>query len=129
MNNRFNKLQNGTNRAVYSPPFSLQYLRDLKLILPRKVKKQIATITDGFISQARVGTNLKVRGHDCCGPIPLPPPNHESLNTQSNLVTEGVIESVRIRPVEFRENVGAFFPPGTKQTVRNNELSVLSDCP
>ena len=76
-----------------------------------------------------MGTNLKVRGHDCCGPIPLPPPNHESLNTQSNLVTEGVIESVRIRPVEFRENVGAFFPPGTKQTVRNNELSVLSDCP
>ena len=110
--------------------FSLQYLRDLKLILPRKVKKQIATITDGFISQARRNElYLKVRGHDCCGPIPLPPPNHESLNTQSNLVTEGVIESVRIRPVEFRENVGAFFPPGTKQTVRNNELSVLSDCP
>ena len=55
MNNRFNKLQNGTNCAVYSLPafFSLQYLRDLKLILPRKVKKQIATITDGFISQAR----------------------------------------------------------------------------
>ena len=53
MNNSFNKLQNGTNRAVYSLPFSLQYLRDLKLILPRKVKKQIATITDGFISQAR----------------------------------------------------------------------------
>ena len=55
--------------------------------------------------------------------------DRESLNTQSNLVTEGVIESVRIRSVEFRENVGAFFPPGTKQTVRNNELSVLSDCP
>ena len=30
--------------------------------------------------------------------------------------------------VESRENVRAFFPPGTKQTVCNNEVSVLSGC-
>ena len=40
----------------------------------------------------------------------------------SNLVntdTEGDIESVRINRVEFRENVGAFFPQG------QNKLSVI----
>ena len=37
--------------------------------------------------------------------------------------------AVRIKRVEFRENVRAFFPPGTKQTVRNNGVSVLSGCP
>ena len=38
--------------------------------------------------------------------------------------TEGAIESVRIKRVEFRENIRAFFPPGTKQTVRNNDWGV-----
>ena len=54
MNNRFKKNYK-TAQTVRSTHFlfSLQYLRDLKLILPRKVKKQIATITDGFISHAR----------------------------------------------------------------------------
>ena len=37
--------------------------------------------------------------------------------------------AVRIKRVEFRETVRAFFPPGTKQTVRNNGVSVLSGCP
>ena len=35
--------------------------------------------------------------------------------------TEGAKESVRIKWVEFRENVTDFFPPGTKQTVRKND--------
>ena len=39
------------------------------------------------------------------------------------------MESVHIKRVEFKENVRAFFPPGTKQTVLNNEVSVLSGCP
>ena len=41
---------------------------------------------------------------------------------RSNLVntdTEGDIESVRVNRVEFRENVGAFFPQG------QNKLSVI----
>ena len=41
---------------------------------------------------------------------------------QSNLVntdTEGDIESVRVNRVEFRENVGAFFPQG------QNKLSII----
>ena len=33
------------------------------------------------------------------------------------------VTGVRIKRVEFRENVGAF--PGTKKTARNNEVSVL----
>ena len=44
---------------------------------------------------------------------------------QSNLVntdTEGDIESVRVNRVEFRENVGAFFPQG------QNKLSVIMMC-
>ena len=53
---------------------------------------------------------------------------------QSNPVntdTEGAMESVRIKRVEFRENVRAFFPQGqsklwTKQTVCINGVSVLS---
>ena len=36
---------------------------------------------------------------------------------------------VRIKRVEFRENVRGFLSPGTKQTVRNNEVSILSGCP
>ena len=35
--------------------------------------------------------------------------------------TEGAIESVRIKRVEFREDIRVFFPPGTQQTVRNND--------
>ena len=35
------------------------------------------------------------------------------------------IESVHIKPVEFRENVRAFFSVGRKQTVHNNEMSIL----
>ena len=35
--------------------------------------------------------------------------------------TERVIESVRIKWVEFRENIRAFSSPGTRQIVRNNE--------
>ena len=38
--------------------------------------------------------------------------------------TEEAIESIRIKRVEFRENVRAFFPPGTKQTVRKNGWGV-----
>ena len=38
--------------------------------------------------------------------------------------TEEAIESVRIKRVEFRENIRAFFSPGTKQTVRNNDWGV-----
>ena len=38
--------------------------------------------------------------------------------------TEGAKESVRIKRVEFRENIRAFFPPGTKQTVGNNDWGV-----
>ena len=38
------------------------------------------------VSLSFVRTNLKVRGHDCCGPRPLPPPtNLESLSSQSPL--------------------------------------------
>ena len=36
----------------------------------------------------------------------------------------GAIESIRIKRVEFRENVRVFFPPGTRQTVRNNDWGV-----
>ena len=36
---------------------------------------------------------------------------------------------VRIERVEFRETVRVFFPPGTKQSVCNNEVSVLIGCP
>ena len=43
-----------------------------------------------------------------------------------NTDTEGAIESVRINGVSvFRENIRDFFPQG-QQTVRNNEVSVLS---
>ena len=48
-------------------------------------------------------------------------------DNQPNTDTEQATESVRIKRVEFRENVRAFFPPGTKQTVRNNEMSVKQD--
>jgi len=41
---------------------------------------------------------------------------------------EGAIESVRIKRVEFRENVRAFFPQEQTKTVRNNEVSTLSRC-
>ena len=38
------------------------------------------------VSLSFVRTNLKVRGHDCCGPRPLPPPpNLESLSSQTLL--------------------------------------------
>ena len=36
---------------------------------------------------------------------------------------------VRIKWVECRENIKDFFPPGAKQTVLNNEVSVLSGYP
>ena len=40
-----------------------------------------------------------------------------------------LILHVQTNPVEFRENVWAFFEfPGTKQTGHNNEASVLSGC-
>ena len=45
---------------------------------------------------------------------------------QSNLVnvgTEGTIESVHIKQVEFRENVWAFFPRG------QSKLSIITGCP
>ena len=35
----------------------------------------------------------------------------------------------RIKGIKFRGNVMAFFPSGTKQTVRFNEVSVLCRCP
>ena len=39
------------------------------------------------------------------------------------------IEIVRIKWLEFRENVTVgFLSPGTKQTVCNNEVSILSGC-
>ena len=39
------------------------------------------------VSLSFVRTNLKVRGHDCCGPRRLPPPlpNLESLSSQTPL--------------------------------------------
>ena len=52
---------------------------------------------------------------------------HQSINNiQSNLVntdTENAIESVRIKPVEFREIARAFNPR------RQSELSVIMRCP
>ena len=46
------------------------------------------------------------------------------------MATEGAMESVRIERVEFREcKCKGFLTPGTKQTVRNNEASVISRCP
>ena len=51
-----------------------------------------------------------------------PAAEHLKWMIQSNLVntdTEGDIESVRVNGVEFRENVGAFFPQG------QNKLSVI----
>ena len=39
------------------------------------------------------------------------------------------IESVRIKRVEFRENLSAFFPQGQSKNVCNNKVSVLSVCP
>ena len=50
---------------------------------------------------------------------------------QSNAVTtdiEGVIESVCIKQVEFREKCKGFLSPETKQTVCNNEVSTSSGC-
>ena len=44
-----------------------------------------------------------------------------------NTDTEGGIKSVGIKRVKFKEK--GFLSPGTKQTVRNNEVSVLSGCP
>ena len=39
------------------------------------------------------------------------------------------IESVRIKRVEFRENLSAFFSQGQRKNVCNNKVSVLSVCP
>ena len=49
---------------------------------------------------------------------------------ESNLIntdTEWVIESVCIKPVEFRDKLGrgGGLSPGTKQTVRNDDVSIL----
>ena len=52
------------------------------------------------------------------------------IYSQSPLIrdgTEGAIESVCFKGVEFTENVWLFLT-GTKQTVRNNEVSILSGC-
>ena len=46
-----------------------------------------------------------------------------SLNVGCFLRLYGPL-SVPIKRVEFRENVRGFLSPGTKQTVRNNEVSV-----
>ena len=44
---------------------------------------------------------------------------------RSVMDTEGAKESVRIKRVEFRENVRAYFHQGgTRNTVRNNEVSL-----
>ena len=45
------------------------------------------------------------------------------VNTDTKEATES-IRNVRIRRIEFRENVRAFFPPGTRKTVRINGVSV-----
>ena len=37
-----------------------------------KVSHHIIPYCNNYINRP-VGTNLKVRGHDCCGPIPLLP--------------------------------------------------------
>ena len=50
-----------------------------------------------------------------------------SLPSPSSLLKlpEGAKESVRIKRVEFRENVRAYFHQGgTRNTVRNNEVSL-----
>ena len=44
-------------------------------------------------------------------------------NNQPNTDTEQATESVRIKRVEFRENVRAFFPQG------QSKLSVIMKCP
>ena len=51
-----------------------------------------------------------------------------------NTDTEGAIESLRINGVSAisglnSEKMYGLLSPGTKQTVRNNEVSVLSGCP
>ena len=59
------------------------------------------------------------------GRYPSAPPNLESLNSQTPVGTgtEGAIESVRIKRVEFRENVMAFFSKG------QSRLSIITSCP
>ena len=51
-------------------------------------------------------------------------PKFAPMSLQSNLVNRGAIASVRIKRVEFRENVRALFPPGTKKTVLNSKVSL-----
>ena len=66
--------------------------------------------------------------------------NAKKINLHSNPINkdnEMAIESVHINgmPVvsglslEKNQNVSDFFSPGTKQTVCNNEVSILSGCP
>ena len=47
-------------------------------------------------------------------------------SNSANTDTEGAIKSVRITRVEIKENVRAL-GPGTKQTVCDNEVSVLGE--
>ena len=74
---------------------------------------------------AKLSTNTVAQGH-----FLIIEKNVENI-IQSNPVntdTNGTIESVPKR-VEFRKKIKGFLPPGTKQTVRNNEVSFLSRCP
>ena len=49
-------------------------------------------------------------------------------STPFNTDTQGATESFRIKWVELRENFKCFLSPVTKQTVPNNEVSVLRGC-
>ena len=52
--------------------------------------------------------------------------SHVFKTNSANTDTEGAIKRVRIKRVEIKENVRAL-GPGTKQTVCNNEVSVLGE--
>ena len=63
--------------------------------------------------------------------------NAKKINLHSNPInTERAIESVHINGMsvlsglnlEKNQNVSDFFAPGTKQTVCNNEVSILGGC-
>ena len=74
---------------------------------------------------AKLSTNTVAQGH-----FLIIEKNVENI-IQSNPVNtdpKGTIESVP-RRVEFRKKFKGFLSPGTKQTVRNNEVSLLSRCP
>ena len=63
----------------------------------------------------------------CCCCFFFSPSERKGLlrHTVDNKVSASA--GVGMKPVEFRDNVR--ISPGTKKTVRNNEVSALSGCP